>query len=1547
MPDPPAVDRRAFSDVRRSLAGTESRLADTTARIAAARAAVDRLRATGADPARVTREERRVDELLASHSDLLLELRDREGQLHDLAEGLTAVQPERLVETLDGRVPVALLPVRLETRYTQDRRSLRIRVYPDQIHLDAHEPELTGDEAAAGRHYWTAVFAATAAGDEAASDAAWAELVGRGTATRARWIAEATRPVNPADASGGGAPEFRDPPLKGSDWIRPVRATALPDRWLFVGQRDGQQIFRVWGNPIPDTLATTPTPDPEVDPDAGSGEDGEGPLFDDPMRWVVDYDEAVKVGMAVTVTERQGGASLRQGLDRLLVLGVDWTLTPTAAAARLSELLIAHHHTEGVGFLPQATPTNNTGDARAGAQVGLTPGPPRLDGASPELPDDAAASRLSRALGVTTEAAANLPGGDLLEARTARALTDVVWPATLGHYLDELMEPVVDDETIGRLRRFAVDHLDPQGPLPTMQVGRQPYGVLPVVAGYVPGDDITRTLAWLLGKLRPTWEAAAARLPRMGASAAVDSDLLALLQRTPLAARARFRRVLGSTLVKGSKGLESAAALQAWGWALLGHYLGWSTPPQLAQMVADVKDHPLPVPWVQAGTPAEAPLDPNYLATIAGLLRVKGGRAKLVAMQDAGTLLQALAAHAAVEELDAAIGKVLSPFVEAVEQLPATKASRVLRTTESIGVSQLRRTPQTEGDRERVLVATPNQQAQLVLSQVTGSLSVADHVLEQVADRIPASPPARTLQQYVASLDQLAARPAAEIDRAFRAHLDAGSHRLDAWYTALASERLSSLRAAGRSGLHLGGVGWVENLRPGSRPSSLGYVHAPSIPHAVTAAILRSGHLNHRDATHQTLDIQLTSARVQLAMPVLEGVAEGQPLSALLGYRFERSVRDTDLRLARFILPIRRLAPLRASGPNPPEEPVETIAARDVVDGVRLLERWENERATLLTELDATGDERTRLTALLDALADVYDAVADLLVAESVHQTVLGNYERAGAALAALDRQERPPEPEIIRTPRTGVGYTQRLAVAMTATALAAPWDGAPTDTRARCAPHANAWVATLLPPPADIRFAGRLVDEDGTTETLTAGVLDLGLSPLALVLAADAGSSEQASELDERVAAALVAGATLGDGVTLEVSDHPPDGQSTAVGLGALRALLGWIRAVLTESRPLSAVDLAPVSEVEDPGIDLAHLAGRSAAAVDALDAAITKLDEVLADASPGIASLQAAIRMAADAGAEGAVLRPVLGDNDTRRTALREQAERVHSDLQRRRLRVDELDAAAPDPEASATPIQLVDHHTARMRAVLGPGFPVLPVFRLAPPPERRSALDASLADATALTDDDALAARSWVDRLAPVRPGVDRLARALTGAEVLGATGGGADACFVAQLPHVPGQRWLALPFPEEGPAPASLAVCLHAPAGLATGGGIAGVVCDDWLETVPAQEETTGVTFHFDAPGARPPQAVLLAVPPDLSQRQWTVDGLVATVEEAISLARIRGVGPLDLQWLGPALPTTYLPHNFRQDRPSVDLFGLAEAHLATIENLTVVGKGISL
>ena len=91
------------------------------------------------------------------------------------------------------------------------------------------------------------------------------------------------------------------------------------------------------------------------------------------MRWMLDYEAAVEVGMGITVTgdDLPRGESLAGGLERLVVVGVDWTLSPEAATAWASSSTVTRSAT---GVRPQGTPTNNTGAERSGASSTLGAG---------------------------------------------------------------------------------------------------------------------------------------------------------------------------------------------------------------------------------------------------------------------------------------------------------------------------------------------------------------------------------------------------------------------------------------------------------------------------------------------------------------------------------------------------------------------------------------------------------------------------------------------------------------------------------------------------------------------------------------------------------------------------------------------------------------------------------------------------------------------------------------------------------------------------------------------------------------------------------------------------------------------------------------------------------------------------------------------------------------------------------------------------------------------------------------------------------------------
>ena len=174
--------------------------------------------------------------------------------------------------------------------------------------------------------------------------------------------------------------------------------------------------------------------------------------------------------------------------------------------------------------------------------------------------------------------------------------------------------------------------------------------------------------------------------------------------------------------------------------------------------------------------------------------------------------------------------------------------------------------------------------------------------------------------------------------------------------------------------------------------------------------------------------------------------------------------------------------------------------------------------------------------------------------------------------------------------------------------------------------------------------------------------------------------------------------------------------------------------------------------------------------------------------------------------------------------------------------------------------------------------------------------------------------------------VRPGASRLSGALTYAAALRRNS--ALALKVAQLPAVDGERWIALPAGNGGalePPPGKLSLVAHLPKAFKPAEPVAGLVFDEWSELMPAAEVTTGVSFNYDAPGARPPQSVLLAVAPPGTDR-WNVEMLEQILLETLQLAKLRAVDPQSLggdPLLQRVLPALYVTGNVAHETFSTD------------------------
>lgn len=90
----------------------------------------------------------------------------REANADDLSTALADIYTDGSDPIADlEEQPVALLPVRLETRFVDDNRGtdgdaadLLVRVFPDQVHVDSHEEELTDDEVRWGQNFWATMW---------------------------------------------------------------------------------------------------------------------------------------------------------------------------------------------------------------------------------------------------------------------------------------------------------------------------------------------------------------------------------------------------------------------------------------------------------------------------------------------------------------------------------------------------------------------------------------------------------------------------------------------------------------------------------------------------------------------------------------------------------------------------------------------------------------------------------------------------------------------------------------------------------------------------------------------------------------------------------------------------------------------------------------------------------------------------------------------------------------------------------------------------------------------------------------------------------------------------------------------------------------------------------------------------------------------------------------------------------------------------------------------------------------------------------------------
>ena len=1474
--------------------------------------------------------------------------------------GAFKVSSSRLLGSVDTRVPLLLLPVRLETRFERPApaappSALRIRIYPDDLHVDSHEPALTPEERCWGEGYWQRRGATGSDTDRAA----WQQLASHFGLRRAGWIALATDPAETAV------------PSRAARWTRAAQARLLPDRWLalaFCGTR--LETFALGGR-IADPLAMGPSPVAGAAPAAVDGV----PPVDAGMRWMVDFETALQSGMALRLALTP---ALSFGIDRLLVVGVHAALDEGQTATGLRSLLDAHRFTGGLGLLPLNVATNNMLDAQAG----------HADGA----PTDPSSAEVDKAFALerarnSTPADSTLPAAELrqdghwLAWGLGLAPNTFLWSANANGGDTNLalgalasLAPHVDSPL---LRRLALGAQHPgavmplataSGLLPTLRAGSQPYAVLPVMAA---SDVATSTGSWASRSSPLRWElgrrAAAARsfrqiadietlLSHAGAGASYYQTTFhggaATGTGTPLgaaAARAPYAPWLPQGCVDtcGRDALDAVegrpdvwisalanerlAALRAatadglrvgaWG------YVEDLVPAPVAQEVTapdglggSVLSSPANQGYLQTPSPAHAitaavlrsgfkPGDAAKSTASINLSSERVRRAKwLLDGAREGVSLGALLGYRFERRLqDAGLASYIARF----------RVLAGLRRDDDIGtaladVDKARADQALQQARQRAINAAhatlaARIQAQKQADKERDAYQATKQLVDTLNDLL-ALQPALVEGKRAELVTHAATRPrgSADYDAPGRPnrinYVDPDPGEFETWteaHHALEVELANARRAMAAMQMRL--ASWapahaaaLSNLAPDGQASLRSSAAAHAVEQA-EKAILTLPAADLMGATDR-----LGNARQTLVVLTRQAWTHAQTTAVA-----SRGVDGLELQ--------RRWHIAHAVEGSAPEWNGRTIPFGDAALGFP---------GPAGADPDDAADYQ-HLLLQLERLAEEVDAIGDLSVAEGVFQLIAGNPGRASAALDVLSEAGAMPpvDYDVVRSPRSGVAITHRVLMLWPSASVApSGWPTRSDSVRALADPALEAMAATLLPAAATIVAVGDVAWNDGAVPTplvLSADVLDL--SALEFIAVARA-SNEWGNGSTDNELAALLSAAYRARNPALPAAAVvrwlPLSTQGIEVGQLAMAdavELAATLQQLLSSARAFDARDLGAA----DGGVDIGEATQRVQAVRDATRALASAVDAELAKPDPvpddiGVALLQAWLARASHWRVAGAADESAATPASLSAGALRLRATSVRKELQTRLDRCGEL-AAAADFET------LLE----QLRTLLGADAVMLP--RVASAAGSVAQWDASMADGAALVpgaaDAAATAAQTWLQHAGYVREGAGQLQRLLDYCAALQRPG--ARALVPGQYPWAAGERWVGLPPAAGTPLlRGRSATLVHCPLGAVRPDGLTGICVDAWTEVVPSGQDTAawkaelgpvateyaGVAFHYDCPSAAAPNVALLTVAEH--DATWDLDILERTVIEAVDLAKARAApadGRTEITWFADEVP----------------------------------------
>lgn len=1358
-----------------------------------------------------------------------------------------------------------LLPLQLETKFVSHNRTpegrplppydLWLRVIPQPPSVDQHTGYVSDGEMDAIKEFRKAI------GESGILQASWLtdehqvafeRLVAAVGGGRALWLAEHTS----AEIVGDQVSlQLLDP----QEDDAPAAVRGLPARltvaiWTNTG---GQESIQGIGE-LPQRTTAIPEELPL-------------PTLEDPEsvheHWLTDFELAQDVGLG-------GIFPLPDDLGPADLGGI----TVWGLGEHTSEELITHHIFSGqLAELPlgvatasvngRSSATTDEGDwwrtlkrRLDGTQTSLdrlvgqfltgteVPSMPRSDAATGALYDlHLDRDQLGRyADPIDIETAAKLRTGWINETSLSRLLMQALWPVLWGEQLlahgdDPNGDPGDLFDQVAALTDWALENVHPEGPLPSLRLDDQPYGVLP----------LTRMDAWTAAATANRRPDVLERLARVTTGVRRDRhDALARTGTVRDKGPGGYADLLsrgGASKTFGQRTAIPFGSLQNWSWA---EYWLKEQIHERATVGIDPPDEPLDrVPLIipgGAGTVGLPLVHPRYWTALGRGQDSRDWRRIPMPML-----------------LCTAWGdwRWLEPYTND-PRLPTNLAELFQRDpsdpfqplyyhtvpdgwedgTKMMGV--LRVAPESLLTRLMLQsVLTLNRWEAAGLDPVKYLLYDAERhathsaLLQLAALLDPDDDPARNEfhGEHIAGLTPaFQTEPnhplVTRLERALGATLDTMSGRIDPWITAFAWERLKAVSKQPGALRQLGAYGWVQGPFDGEPgPTAAGLLHAPSLAQAQVATLARDhyrrGITNERG--ERVWGMALSAPAVRIATGLIADYRDGHHPDEVVGREVERIA-------AAHVLPTssvyRALADLRTTYPlNQKPDP------RQVCKGSVTL-------AALLTESRKPVPSHPHLDLSearqeLEELQAGIEAMAQLNLLDGALHLATGSPERAAATMEAAS-MGAPPEPEFPRTPASARELRTTVLSML-------PWRESTNEDHA--AALADPSVAGYLAATLGLEWVWQVELDDGTRHDVT--LADLGLQPIDTL-------TLPASLLRRAAAIRFGLAGSQGDDGGFEGGSvvDPPE-------LAEAARLVGLLGAPATEQ------DLPDAGEQELPGMHISELADRHRKVREDLEATIKELDKAIAEEE------EAGLLAAIDRGARwGSVPGTTLADEEALAAVLGRVAfpETATPPEELAAAMLDALTKRLAPP--TTAPVELEGEDPEDDEDELEPE-PELGLDQLAKAISGLAAPQGNLAilarwQRSALLDRAGLRPQEngeltggWLETLAHVRAPLARLAAAQSGPHPLRGWASSEDPWLVADLAALPQDAERL--FDYETPR----LVAAFGPGDAMGAATLAVGVIDAWREDLPTRHRDTHAAFGFNAPAAQAPRAILLAVPPN--------------------------------------------------------------------------------